>query len=372
MCDTLFDFVDLYVAVCDDSKVGSPFGPGTPPVPSAIDCHARNRVSIEKPRVHKRPSIPTITSTRSTSGSSRTRRKKTNTSQSEVPQLLDGSSFENEMMEADTTTLSHIFSVSTPRQLAPKEQARRRDILKYLEKCQEKKRQHENDKKNFQQRKEEMKKRFHELHGAEYTFDHHGEIIRIQSVPISNTNGINRTIIGCKVGSLEEPEAEEATRLNRKRNRKITDKLEPPISNGFIPTPVVHMESANLVQGVRSIHLGVSKEGPKRVPSRRSRVLRHNYKLKPESREKMPKIQPCKPVEARTTLSLPALKVRVNDNSKQVTQAMDRMEKRVRRYISHVERKKKLITFHRRIRNNVHGIDTSVHHEFEATDLIES
>jgi len=37
--------------------------------------------------------------------------------------------------DLDSTTLSNIFSLGTPRQISPREQARRRDILTYLEQC---------------------------------------------------------------------------------------------------------------------------------------------------------------------------------------------------------------------------------------------
>ena len=187
----------------------------------------------------------------------------------------------------DTTTLSHILAVSTPRQLSPKEQSRRREILDILEQCEARKKKKSDSIKQFQQRQEAMRKKFRDLRGSNYNFDHNGDVIPIHHCLPPIKNGTNTIPVTTKIVDTQ-PESELSPKKHRRKPKRLRlDKLEPAPHGGYVPAILPQLDTARLVEGVRAIHMGVEKEGPKRVPSRRTRILRHNYRLKQEEIRKL-------------------------------------------------------------------------------------
>ncbi|OQS04511.1 hypothetical protein THRCLA_03259 [Thraustotheca clavata] len=169
---------------------------------------------------------------------------------------------------ADHATFSNIFSLGTPRQLSPRELARRRDILAYLESF-EQNRLHE----------EAMAKRKREL--LERPVDDFNDITPLNGLKIPPLQ--LHTDIPYDVNTLEEEISKPLSLSPSKSKLKSPPKVsETSAASKVEPQPLFHLpqiDTGRVEVGVKVMYQGKKIKQNRRIPSRHSRLKLHNYKV---------------------------------------------------------------------------------------------
>ncbi|CAK4081629.1 unnamed protein product [Aphanomyces euteiches] len=173
--------------------------------------------------------------------------------------------------------MSNIFSLGTPRQLSPRELARRRDILSYLESI-EAATAHEE---MLAKKKKTLMER--PIPPGEIA------IVAVNaSENVSGTDGADGEYVvvptSFEVLELQPSHHEGHFKEHRTKSLRKTSLhklLEiPKIPPDIEPIPEIHLpqiETNRLEVGVKVVYPGKEKVGGKRIPSRNSRLKLHNY-----------------------------------------------------------------------------------------------
>ncbi|KAH9092152.1 hypothetical protein LEN26_018711 [Aphanomyces euteiches] len=182
--------------------------------------------------------------------------------------------------KVDTAAMSNIFSLGTPRQLSPRELARRRDILSYLESI-EAATAHEE---MLAKKKKTLMER--PIPPGEI------DIVAVNaSENDSGTDGADGeyVVVPTSFEVLELQPSRHEGHFKEHRTKSLCKTslhklLEiPKIPPDIEPIPDFHLpqiETNRLEVGVKVVYPGKEKVGGKRIPSRNSRLKLHNYHVK--------------------------------------------------------------------------------------------
>ena len=170
--------------------------------------------------------------------------------------------------DMDSATLSHLFSVVTPRQMDPAEHARRRELLEYLEMCSERAKIKKENKRRVREGELEMQKKWKGLGKGNYCLDHNGVAIPLLSLDSSMQH---RTSIPVETKWQPDEEQEPEPKFNDHTLKKKRFKLR--IGEAYVPKDVPELVTTRLEPGVSSFVDGRSHVGPPLRPKRGKRRL---------------------------------------------------------------------------------------------------
>ncbi|EQC28569.1 hypothetical protein SDRG_13647 [Saprolegnia diclina VS20] len=206
---------------------------------------------------------------------------------------------------SDSTTFSNIFSLGTPRQLSPRELARRRDILAYLEAV-EATRQH--DELVAKRKKELLERPHHDGDGGHIS----AAAPPLRNLPLHLTLDLPYNIA---TPEAAPPEVHRSPSIKpspkHRRPSQVPTVAEPSVEKPAPgePLPLFHLpqiETGRIEVGVKVVYPGKKvKHGSKRIPSRNSRLKAHNYNTTTDGSAPTLQEEPSTPTESTSLPPLP-------------------------------------------------------------------